>query len=350
MNKPIGVGLIGYGFSGQVFHAPLILSTVGLRLEAVASLSGSEARQKLPSDVKVVEHAEELFTDPAISLVVVATPNRTHASMVQIALQSGKHVVVDKPFMVSTEEAEACISLAKRQGLLLSVFHNRRWDTDFLTVQQVIAEGKLGRVVEFESHFDRFTPEIDHQDWRNQDEPGSGILYDLGPHLIDQALLLFGQPLTVFADIRRQRAGAPTDDYFELILDFGEIKAILKSSCLVREPGPRFIVHGTAGSFVKYGIDPQEKALSSGISPLEQDWGKEPSSDWGLLNTIHTGVPTIGRVESVPGNYPYYYAGIRDALLKNERPPIKPEEALQVMYVIEAALESSRTRRVVVLR
>ena len=274
MADEIGVGLIGYGMAARVFHAPVIESVPRLKLRKVVERSGDESRKRYPH-VEVVRDADELLRDDEINLVVVATPNASHFDLARRSLLAGKHVVVEKPFTNTSAEALELIESARRQGRLLSVNHNRRWDGDFLTVREILKAGLVGRLVEYESHYDRFRDRPREGAWREEEGPGSGILFDLGSHLIDQALVLFGSPRAVTADVRRQREFARADDNFELLLDYDGLKVTLGAGMLVREPRPRFRLHGTEGSFVKHGMDPQEEALKRGLTPSAPDWGVE---------------------------------------------------------------------------
>ncbi|RXZ83417.1 oxidoreductase [Paenibacillaceae bacterium] len=347
--ETLGVGLIGYGLAGQTFHAPVISSVPGLKLHAVVERSGERSLEKYP-EIKLLRTAEELVQDPDISLVVIATPNAAHAKLAKLAMEHGKHVVIDKPFTVYSSEADELIAVSERQGVVLSAFHYRRWDGDFLTVKQIVETGTLGKVVEFESHFDRYTPfAAGDENWRNEQQPGSGVLYDLGPHLIDQALELFGKPRRLFADVRAQRPGAVVDDYFEVVLEFDEVKAILKAGSLVRELGPRFTLHGTKGSFVKYGLDPQEDALKSGQTPAMPDWGREPEQQWGKLNTEFSGLHVIGAVETLHGSYQSYYEDIYNAIVSGREPAVSAKQAREIVVLIEKAVESSARREMIEL-
>lgn len=273
MPDPIPAGLVGYGYAGGTFHAPLIAATPGLRLATIVSSRPDAVHRHWPQ-VRVVENITALLADPTIQLVILATPNQTHFPLAREALLAGRHVVVDKPFTITAAEADTLIALAEQQGVLLNVFHNRRWDNDFLTIQHLINQGQLGEVMTFESHFDRYRPAVRDR-WRERDEPGAGLLYDLGAHLIDQALLLFGRPDHIWADLGKQREGALADDYFHIVLRFGEKRAILHAGCLVAAPPFRFAVHGTKGSYVKHGLDPQEEQLKQGIRPGDAGWGLE---------------------------------------------------------------------------
>lgn len=345
--RELKVGLIGYGMAGRVFHAPVIAAVPGLQLAKVVERRGQTARERYPW-VEVVREAAALFEDEEIELVVVATPNASHFELARQALLAHKHVVVDKPFTLTSAEARELIELAHQQNRVVSAFQNRRWDGDFQTVSQIVKQGLLGRLVEYESHFDRFrnyfSPE---RAWRETAGPGSGVLFDLGPHLIDQAQVLFGLPRLVTADIRSQRQAGTADDQFELILHYDELKVTLKAGLLVREPGPRFAVHGTEGSFVKYGVDPQEEALKRGRSPRELEWGVEPPEQWGTLNTRIGGLHFQGKVETVPGCYPAYYENVRQAIRGEAALIVKPEEARETIRLIELAVQSNAEQRTV---
>jgi scyllo-inositol 2-dehydrogenase (NADP+) len=341
----IGVGLVGYGLAGAAFHAPLITAEPRLRLHAVATSRADQVRRDHPG-VQVVASPARLLEDPAVELVVVAAPNTVHQELTAAALRAGRHVVVDKPFVIRTSEADELITLAGERGRLLSVFQNRRWDNDFLTVRRCLQAGLLGRVTTFVSRYDRFRPRP-KGGWREEQLPGSGILYDLGSHLIDQALHLFGLPESVTADVRTQREGVGTDDYFHVVLGYQALRVILHAGSLVRAPGPRFEVHGDTGSFVKYGMDPQEEALRSGRRPGDPGWGTEPSDRHGTLTTEAAGLDLTGRLASVPGAYEAFYAGMATAILGQGPVPVPPEEARNTIWMIECALRSSREGRVI---
>ncbi|WP_438034324.1 oxidoreductase [Sorangium sp. So ce204] len=344
MSQRVYVGLVGYGLAGAVFHAPLIRSVPRLRLAAIATRREGQVMAD-HSGVAVHPTPEVLIAEPGIDLVVIASPNETHFPLARAALEAGKHVVVDKPFTITSAEADELIALAARRGRLLSVFQNRRWDADFRTVRSCIEQGLLGEVASYEAHFDRFRPAI-KQGWREQAAPGSGILYDLGAHLIDQVLVLFGPPRAVTADVLAQRSGARTVDYFHLTLDYGKRRVIVRSSTLVPEPGPRFAVHGDGGSFLKHGIDGQENALKAGTRPGVPEWGREDPRWFGTLVTA-SGERRV--IESLPGAYEAYYEGIAAAILDGAPPPVRAEEARDVIRVIEAAMKSAAERRTISL-
>jgi len=348
LSKIIEVGLVGYGMAGQVFHAPIISSVSGLHLKTVVERREQKAKMRYPW-VSSVKDIEKVLADPNIELVVIATPNATHFDYVRLALEAGKHVVVDKPFTTTSTEAKALIKLAKENNRLLSVFQNRRWDGDFQTVRQVIDRGLLGRIVDVEIHYDRYIDYLRPNTWKEEDNPGAGIVYDLGSHLIDQAQVLFGVPKSVAADIRRQREASQIDDAFELILNYDKgIKVTLKAGMLVREKGPHFIVHGTRGSFIKYGLDPQEAALKLGLMPNEDPlWGQELTEDWGKLNTEVNSLHFVGKVETIRGDYRSYYENISAALIKGIELAVKPDEALNTIRIIELAFASQKQQRTI---
>jgi predicted dehydrogenase len=338
MTQALKVGIVGYGFATTTFHVPLILSVPGLELVAISSRDPAKVRAALPQ-VDVCATPEALFARPDIDLVIIPTPNETHYPLAVKALEAGKHVVVDKPFTLNVTEANDLISRATQAGRVLSVFHNRRWDSDFLTIKKLLSTGELGRLTHFESHFDRYRPQVPDR-WRDSGEAGSGLWYDLGAHLLDQALHLFGPPQTISLDLARQRDGARADDWFHAILHYDSMRVILHASALVPDVGPRFVLHGTQGSFRKHGLDPQEEALKTGKMPGSVGWGHDPLP--GIL-TQSTGSGLVRKdYETIPGDYTRYYAGLRDAILKGQPNPVPATEALQVMKLIELGQESAR--------
>lgn len=342
----IKVGLASYGMSGMVFHAPFLARTQGFQLTHILERSSEKSRQQFP-DITIVRSFEALLEDASIDLVVVNTPNALHYDMTRQALLAGKHVVVEKPFTVTFEEAQSLIQLAKEKQLVLTVFQNRRWDGDFMIVQKIVGQELLGKLVDYEAHYDRYVTEIRSESWKETDLPGSGILYNLGSHMIDQALVLFGMPTAVTADIGARRKGSDVDDYYNIVMHYPELKVHLKSSYLVKELGPRYILHGTTGSFIKYGIDPQEEELKAGRFPEGDDWGKEPSTDWGKLNAQIEGLSYVGKVETLPGNYSIFYQNLYDAIRRGKPLAVKPEEAADVIRLIELAIKSNQESRTV---
>ena len=321
----IGVGLIGYGLGGSVFHAPMVQAEPRLRLHAVVTSRAGQVERDHPG-VRVVGSAAELLEDPAVELVVVAAPNAVHHELAAAALAAGRHVVVDKPFTLTTADADDLIALAERQDRLLSVFQSRRWDGDFLTVRRCLEAGLLGRVSSFESRYDRFRP-APKGGWKEEGGPGSGLLWDLGPHLIDQALQLFGLPETVWADLQVQRPGVEAVDWVDLVLGYGRLRVLLRAAMEVRDPGPRFEVHGDRGSLLTWGLD-------------------RPEVD-ATLTTEVAGLELRGRLAGLPGDHGAYYAAMAAAVAGQGPVPVTAAEARDVIMVIEHALESGRQGRVV---
>lgn len=335
----IRTGLIGFGLGGTAFHAPLVEAVPGLDLVAIATSQAEAVRAAYPR--AAVTTAQALIADPDIALVVVSTPNDTHFPLARAALEAGKHVVIDKPFANSVAQAEELAALAAARGLLAIPFHNRRWDSDFLTVRKLLDAQALGEVMLFEANWDRFRPEL-AQPWKESPGAGSGQLADLGPHMIDQALLLFGTPEAVTGDLAVQRVGGQVDDYFAVTLDYGERRVVLASSRLVAAERPRWSIHGRAGSFVKYGLDPQEAALRSGGRVGDIDHGLEDASFHGTLTRAD------GTGESIPserGDYRHFYTGVAGAIEGAGRAPVAPEDAILGLRIIELARQSAAEGR-----
>jgi scyllo-inositol 2-dehydrogenase (NADP+) len=322
----IRVGLAGYGLAGSVFHAPLIRACGRMELSAV--LTSRDVPERVGTLDELLERSD---------LVVVATPNATHFELAAAALKAGKHVVVDKPFTVTVDEADELIALANERQRVLTAFHNRRWDSDFLTVRKVLPQ--LGEVMLFETNWDRFRPKI-KQGWREEPEPGSGLLSDLGPHLIDQALMLFGMPDAIGADIFAQRGDAKVDDYFDLTLHYGARRVCLKSSSLIAAPRPRFALYGTAGSFVKYGLDPQEAQLKAGMDARDDAYGLDPND-----GTLTFGDGRVRKVPSERGDYLAFYQAVADAILDGAPPPVAPQDARAGLALIDLARRAAAQGR-----
>lgn len=335
-SKEINIALIGYGFVGKTFHAPLIQSVDGLKLLVVASGNEQKVKQDLP-DVTVIASPEQAIQHPDVDVVVIASPNATHAPLAKLALNAGKHVVVDKPFTLDMLEARELIALAQEKQLLLSVFHNRRWDSDFLGIKQVIEQGVIGKVKHFESHFDRFRPEVRVR-WREQNVPGSGLWFDLGPHMIDQALQLFGLPLSVQGNIATLREGAEINDWAHVVLNYPQHKVILHCSMLVAGGVSRFTVHGDKGSVVKQRADQQEAQLLAGVIPGSESWGHDDDN----MVTFDAAGQTQQH-ETPRGDQRQYYINVRDALTGAIDNPVSPLQALAVMAVLEAAVQSAES-------
>lgn len=340
MSDTIRVGLIGYGYASKTFHAPLIAGTVGMELAAISSSDESKVKADWPG-VPVVAEPRHLFNDPSIDLIVIPTPNDTHFPLAKAALEAGKHVVVDKPFTVTLSQARELDALARSLGRVLSVFHNRRWDSDFLTLKALLADGALGEVAYFESHFDRFRPQVRDR-WREQAGPGSGIWYDLGAHLLDQALTLFGLPVSLTVDLAQLRPGAKATDYFHAVLNYPQRRVVLHGTLLAAAESARYIVHGSRGSYVKYGLDPQEERLKNGERLPQEDWGYDMRD--GVLTRAEGDELVEETWLTLPGNYPAYYAGIRDALNGSGEKPVPASQAIQVMELIELGIESAKHR------
>ncbi len=344
MPATIRTGLIGYGFASKTFHAPLIEAMPGLELVAVSSSDAAKVHADRPT-LTVLASPEELIARPDIALVVIPTPNDTHFPLARAALLAGKHVVVDKPFTLSVAQAQALSALATRQAVVLSVFHNRRWDGDFMTMRQLVQSGELGRVVHFESHFDRFRPQLRCR-WREQPGLGGGLWYDLGPHLIDQALQLFGWPQAINVDLANLRDGAKTDDWCHAQLRYDGLRVSLHASALVAACELRFAVHGTRGSYVKHGLDTQEDSLKAGALPCwppQPGWGTD--AGYSMLTVLHEDQLVARAWPLQRGNYGAYYAELRDAIFGLAPNPVTPAQAIVVMALIERGQQSAAQRR-----
>ncbi len=350
----IDVGLIGFGLAGRAFHAQVIRAVPGLRLAAILQRSGSEAREKYP-DVRVVRTMEELLAINSIRLLVIATPNDTHFEFARRCLEAGRDVLVDKPFTTTLAEAISLVGLAKEKNRLITVYHNRRYDGDFQTVRELCASGRLGRIVRFETSYDRYRPNLKPNAWRETVRPGSGILFDIAPHLIDHALLLFGLPRAITADVRAEREGALADDAFDITLHYpNHLRVVLRSSILAAAPRPRFVVFGTGGSFVKQTFDPQENnlrygkiATDSAAGPANSAWGAEPEENWGAFTTPSGDKFIQQRIPSAICDYRDFYGNLRDAILGTAQPVVSPQWALDVMRILELARQSSSERRTI---
>ncbi len=350
MEKTIKVGLIGFGAGGQIFHAPILTMVKGLQLAKIRAVKSEQtaiARSKYPQ-ATIVSTSEEIFNDTNIDLVVITTPNTSHYSLTMQALQAGKNVVVDKPFTINTKDADELVAEADKRNLVLSVYHSRRFDSDFYTVKKIIKNDLLSGLVEMESRYDRFRSFLKPNSWREEDIPGSGILYDLGSHLIDQALALFGLPDTVSADLMVQRKHGKAIDNFEVILHYPGIKVSLKAGMLVREPLPRFILLGNNGSFVKYGLDVQEEALKAGYSSAtKSNWGIEPPEIWGTINTEINGQHFVGKIESEKGDYTAFYENVYNTIIGKEQLIVTPLQARNNIRIIELAIQSQQEKRTI---
>jgi predicted dehydrogenase len=341
----IRVGLIGFGLAGQAFHAPVIQAVGGMELACILERRTSHAREKYP-DVRLARTMDDLLSDASIQLGVVATPNDTHFELARECLAAGRHVVVDKPFVPTLAEAEELVRLAAKAGRLITVYQDRRWDGEFQTVRKIVHSGTLGQIAEYEARFDRFRPQPKNA-WRERrDQPGAGVLWDLGPHLIDQALVLFGEPQSIVASAFCQRATSEVDDAFDVCMEYPGLRAMLRARIIAFAPGPHLLIHGTKGSFVKYGMDPQEERLRAGKFPEGKDWGadwgEEPEEQWGTLS-IAGGASK--KIKTERGDYRGFYANIRDAIEKGLALDVTPEQALRTMHAIVLAHKSSAEGR-----
>ncbi|WP_428820731.1 oxidoreductase [Microbulbifer sp. MCCC 1A16149] len=331
----IKTAIIGYGFSATTFHLPFILNLPPFRFTAVSTSKGEQVQQQHP-EVEVYTDAETLLTRCDADLVIITAPNEAHFALAKLALQQGKHVVLEKPFVTRVEQGEELIALARQQQRVLSVYHNRRWDGDFLTVQKLIAENRLGAVRYFESHFDRFRPEV-RKRWRESDVEGGGILFDLGPHMLDQALQLFGPPTAITAQVKTLRPQAEVDDFFHLTLHYPEHIAVLRSSPFCAALNLRFEVQGEAGSFIKHGLDPQEDRLKSGELPLSADWAQERPEQYGELYAADE----VTTIPTETGGYQHYYHQLAGAILDGSEVPVSAEQALWNIRLIHLARQSA---------
>ncbi|WP_232697205.1 oxidoreductase [Brevibacillus daliensis] len=338
--QKIKVGIVGFGSSAVTFHVPYLQASEYYEIASVVSSNPEKVRHAI-GDVQVVSSVKEMLHNPQIELVIITTPTGMHYEMTKEVLQAGVHVVVEKPFVLTVQEADDLIALQQETKALLSVYQSRRYDSDFLTIQRLIREGRLGDVYLFESHFDRYRPVVRDR-WRENDVPGSGILYDLGSHLIDQALVLFGMPETVTADILAQRPGARTDDFFHVTLQYERLRVVLHASNLIVHPGPRLQVHGDKGSYIKHGIDAQVPAGQNPRIMTKDKWEKEQGENvYGQLATISNDEMIIEKVVSEIGSYQYYYDQMFEAIRLGKEPPVTAEEARKTAILIDAAKKSS---------
>lgn len=339
----IRVGVAGFGLAGRVFHAPLNASVEGLELAGVLERNSNQAAERYPG-IATYRSLDEMLADDSLNLLVVATPNETHYEFAHRILEAGKHVVVDKPVGTSSQQVAELMRLARERGTMMIPFHNRRWDHDALTVQKLLQDGVLGRVVAMESRMDRWNPGAARKPWKNDPSQG-GVLLDLGSHLVYLALLMFGNPLAVGADVMRERDGEGANDAFDIRLRYAGLFVTLGANALSSAPGPRFVVRGTKGNFRKEGLDPQEAALSKITRITDPNWGQEPQSQWGTLHLDADGGMITRPVATIPGDYRKFYEGVRDALLGKGEPPVPAIEAWRTARVLEYAQQSSHERR-----
>lgn len=342
----IKTGICSFGMSGKLFHAPFIHGHAGYELYAACERNKKEIQQKYPSVISY-STIDELMADAGIELMIINTPNYTHFDYAKKALLAGKHIVVEKPFCNTVAECNELIRMAGEKNKMISVYQNRRWDSDFKTVRKVVEEGLLGDVVEAEIHFDRYDENLSYKLHKETPGPGAGIFYDLGPHLIDQALQLFGMPDAVFADITAFRKISQVDDYMEIILMYDRLRVRLKSGYLVKEPIPSYVIHGTKGSFHKSRADVQEASLKLDVLPDTPDWGTEPESEQGLLHTTVNGETVRKKIPTERGDYKEYYRLLHEALRHGGANPVSAEDGRKVIYIIEKCFESAHKKSVI---
>lgn len=340
----IRVGLVGYGMAGRVFHAPTITAVEGLELAAVVERNSRNAEERYPG-IATYTSLEGMLEDHTLQLIVIATPNTSHAPQAHQVLEAGRHVVVDKPVAIASDDIASLIDHARQVDRMLVPYHNRRWDNGFRTLQKLLLEEKLGHVAWFESTFDRWRPLLKANAWREAGGPGSGILLDLGTHLADEALQLFGLPHGVSAEVTHEREGAKADDSFTVRLRYPGLMVTLSANCLAAVSRPHYTVRGAMGAYVKWGLDPQEAILKATGKVTNSGWGEEPESKWGTLTTEVDGTLTDQRIQPIAGNYPLFYAGVRDAILGNSAPPVQAMDAWYASLVLEWAVESSQERK-----
>ena len=330
------VGLVGFGQAGRILHTPLIRSA-GMEIVAVVTRQAAAVKELLPA-ASVCADIESMLAVARADLVVITSPNHLHLAHALQAVQAGAHVAIDKPLAISSLQAQQIIAAADAAGRLLTVFQNRRWDSDFLTVRQLLEHGTLGEIQHFEARWDRYSPTVRDR-WREQEQAGGGVLNDLGPHLIDQALCLFGKPDWLQADVYVQRRGATVDDAFEIRMSYGALRVVLSASYMVSHPAPRFLVHGSAGTFEKHGLDVQESQLKSDMNPDSADFGVEPEAQWGRCFDVGTGSATP--VPAERGNWRHFYQQLRASIVNEQPLPVAACDALTALEIIEAARQSS---------
>jgi predicted dehydrogenase len=341
----IRAGLLGFGLGGKVFHAPLLSSVDGIELAAILERTTNKAQERYPH-ITTYRSLDAMLADSSLGLIVVSTPSGTHFDLAKQILSAGKNLVVDKPMCASSAEIAQLMELAKSKGVLLAPFHNRHWDGDYLTLQKLLQEGSLGRLVSFESTLDRWRPAArTDRLWKESPAEAGGVLLDLGTHLADQALMLFGKPASVGAELRCERTGQTVNDAFTLRLHYPELEVTLGATCLSALERPRFYLRGTKGNYWKYGVDQQEAELVKITRIASPTWGQEASSHWGTLAVDVDGGMVTRPVKPIPGDYRKYYEGIRDALLGKAPAPTSPIDSWRVARIMEWATISSEQHR-----
>ncbi|HKO78955.1 MAG TPA: Gfo/Idh/MocA family oxidoreductase [Chitinophagaceae bacterium] len=342
----IKTGICSYGMSGKLFHAPFIQNHPGFELTAIVERSKNESKERYP-DTKLYRSVEELISDESLQLIIVNTPVQTHYDYAKKVMAAGKHVIVEKPFTVTSQQAEELVQLADKHKVMLFVFQNRRYDGDYKAVKEVLEKKILGEIKEVEIRYDRYRPEISYKVHKETDLPGAGITYDLGAHLIDQSLQLFGQPQALFADMMAMRDGSPVDDYFELILFYPSFRVRLKGSCFVKEPVPEYILNGSKGTFLQKRSDLQETNLLKDVSPSLETWCPAPDKPDGLLHVVANGKEVKEERTTSPGNYMYYFDDVYKAIHKTIPNPVPGIDGVKIIRIIEAAKQSAKEGRII---
>jgi len=344
MMKKINVSIAGYGMAVKTFHLPVLSCIEEIDVKKLYSPSIKNT-DGLYSSIEKTANINSLMT-PEIDLIVIATPNHTHYELAKLFLENEKNVVVEKPFTVTSSQAQELEELALKKHLLLSVHHNRRWDGPFLTVEKIIKNNTIGTITYFESHFDRFRPQVRDR-WKESSIQGAGILYDLGPHLIDQALHLFGMPQKIYADIQMQRKDSKSPDFFEIKLFYPHMNVVLKAGMLVNYPTPHFLLFADKGTFIKYGYDTQEALLNNGLTPCTgKDWGKDKPENYGLIRYFDGDEE---KIETVAGSYTQYYKDIYISLITGKDPQITAKDGRNTIFIIEKAIISSQEQQILTL-
>ena len=346
MKQRIKVALASFGMSGQVFHGPLLKVHPEFEVLQILERSKKLSANLFP-DAEIVRDFNKILENKETELVVINTPDALHYEMAKQAINAGKNIIVEKPVTQKSWQAEKLVKLAREKGVLFTVYQNRRWDGDFLTVKKVLEQGNLGRLIEFESHFDRYRTFIKPDTWKEEGDEYVGVLHNLGSHMVDQAYVLFGKPELVDARLKIVRRGGKVADYYDIRLEYTGFSVILKCSYLVKDPGPRYSIFGEYGTFHKWGIDNQEEKMKSGKLPVGDNWGTEPEKEWGTLTYEKDGLEFQGKVQTIPGNYNAFYDNIFDVLRNGAELAVKPEEATEVLKILEACLESNRKRKAI---
>jgi len=336
----INVGIVGFGLSGRYLQAPFFLTNPQYNL--VKIVTSRELPPHIFVDTLRVDSIDDLLADKSIDLISICSPGSTHFDYAVRALEAGKHVMVEKPVTARPAEAETLFELARKKGKVLNVFQNRRYDSDFQTVKKVIESGILGEILSYEAHFDRYKPVLNAKAWKEAPDATTGILYDLGAHLVDQAICLFGKPACISGETFTQRANSAIDDAFQLYMDFGKVKVTLKSGLLVKDPGPKYVVHGTLGSYTKYGMDVQEDHLVSGLYPVQPGFGQEPASDNGRIRTLTHGLEIQGTVETLPGNWARLFDDLAEAIRSGKGPEIQPWQIVEQIRILDAVKSAGK--------